>query len=158
MSSNSVWLKIGDVARVTDTAADTIRYYEKIGLLSPGERADNNYRGYGPSAVERLRFIRRCRQLDMSIAEIGQVLAVKDDPAAPCGPALAVMREHLQHVKARIAELRQLQRDLNALLETCSGSSSGSCEMLSALSTQRPKNPGEKPPRESTAHPRTSHG
>jgi Cd(II)/Pb(II)-responsive transcriptional regulator len=133
MSSTSGWMRIGDVARETDTSADTIRYYERIGLLPPGERTDNNYRGYSAHAVQRLRFIRRCRQLDMSVAEISQILEVKDDPSAPCGPAVAVMQEHLRHVKERLAELRQLQRELSALLQTCSGGSSASCEVLGAL-------------------------
>lgn len=138
MSSPTGWLRIGDVARETDTPADTIRYYEKIGLLAPGERSDNNYRGYGALAVQRLRFIRACRQLDMSVAEISQVLAVKDDPAAPCEPAVAVMRAHLQHIKARITELRQLQRGLSVLLQTCQGGTSAQCEVLSSLSKRRP--------------------
>lgn len=151
-------LKISDAALATDVPADTIRYYEKIGLLAPAARGDNKYRGYGPAQVERLRFIRACRQLDMSVAEIAQVLAVRDDPAAPCDAAVAVMREHLQHVKGHLARLRLIQRELQKLLDICSGGSSASCEVLGALDARDPRSPLENSYRSSTVHLRSSHG
>ena len=77
-------LKIGDLARATGTKVVTIRYYEKIGLLAAPDRTAGNYRSYDAAALERLRFIRRCRDLGFSLDQIRELLDLSSDVARSC--------------------------------------------------------------------------
>ncbi len=77
-------MKIGDLAKATGSQAETIRYYEREGLLAEPARTDSNYRRYDATHVARLSFIRHCRSLDMTLDEIRALLRFKDDPAANC--------------------------------------------------------------------------
>jgi Cd(II)/Pb(II)-responsive transcriptional regulator len=114
-------MKIGELAAATQTQVETIRYYEREGLLPHAARSEGNYRIYGPAHVERLAFIRHCRSLDMTLDEIRVLLRFKDDPKAECGEVNALLDEHIGHVATRIRELRQLDRQLKALREQCAG-------------------------------------
>lgn len=78
-------MKIGDLAKLTQTQVETIRYYEREGLLPEPDRTEGNYRIYGAAHADRLAFIRHCRNLDMTLDEIRQLLRLKDDPASDCG-------------------------------------------------------------------------
>jgi Cd(II)/Pb(II)-responsive transcriptional regulator len=91
-------MKIGELARAARAQVETIRYYEREGLLPPAPRSDGNYRIYGPVHVERLAFIRHCRSLDMPLAEIRVLLRFKDAPQAECGEVNALLDEHIGHV------------------------------------------------------------
>jgi Cd(II)/Pb(II)-responsive transcriptional regulator len=116
-------MKIGELARATATAVETIRHYEREGLLPPPPRTEGNYRVYGRGEVERLGFIRQCRGLDMSLDEIRRLLALKDAPpaeGADCGEVNGLLDEHIGHVAERLRELRQLEEALKALREACS--------------------------------------
>jgi Cd(II)/Pb(II)-responsive transcriptional regulator len=116
-------MKIGELARATATAVETIRHYEREGLLPPPPRTEGNYRVYGHGEVERLGFIRQCRGLDMSLDEIRRLLALKDAPPADgsdCGEVNALLDEHIGHVAERLRELRQLDKELKALRAACS--------------------------------------
>lgn len=84
-------------------------------------RSEANYRIYGPEHVERLAFVRHCRSLDMTLDEIRVLLRFKDAPQAECGEVNALLDEHVGHVATRIRELRQLEKQLKALRELCSG-------------------------------------
>ena len=95
-------MKIGDLATASATPVDTIRYYEREGLLPAPARTSANYRAYDDSHLERLRFIRHCRHLDMSLDEVRQLLRVRDDPQADCHAANHVLDEHIGHVSRRI--------------------------------------------------------
>ncbi|HNU10892.1 MAG TPA: Cd(II)/Pb(II)-responsive transcriptional regulator [Rubrivivax sp.] len=112
-------MRIGDLARATGTPVQTIRFYEQQGLLPPPQRAQNNYRVYTAAHVERLAFIRQCRNLDMTLDEIRMLLALRDDPGPDCGEVNALLDEHIGHVAERIRELRALERDLRALRARC---------------------------------------
>lgn len=112
-------MKIGQLAQEAQCTVETVRYYEKAGLLPAPGRTSGNYRHYGPQHVERLRFIRNCRALDMTHGEIRALLAVVDGPAASCGSVNDLLAEHIGHVDARIAELQQLKRHLIALSARC---------------------------------------
>ena len=79
-------MKIGELATLTRTQVETIRYYEREGLLPAAPRSDGNYRIYGPEHAERLAFIRQCRSLDMAINEIRVLLRFKDSPSADWMP------------------------------------------------------------------------
>lgn len=110
---------IGALARDTECPPETIRYYEREGLLPPASRTAGNYRLYGPAHLERLIFIRNCRSLDMTLDEIKQLLRFRDEPQSECGAAHALIDEHIVHIGERIAELEQLQNQLQALRRQC---------------------------------------
>ena len=112
-------MKIGHLAATADTQADTIRYYEREGLLPKALRSHANYRIYGPEHVQRLAFIRQCRSMDMSLAEIRALLRFMDAPAEDCTGVNALIDEHLAHVSTRLEALRRLQRQLQGLRERC---------------------------------------
>ena len=112
-------LRIGELARRTQCQAETIRFYEREGLLPAPTRTAGNYRVYGRDHVERLAFIRNCRALDMTLDEIRQLLRFRDLPQDACHAAHALLDEHVAHVAARIAELQQLERELRSLRRRC---------------------------------------
>ncbi|THF58078.1 Cd(II)/Pb(II)-responsive transcriptional regulator [Pseudothauera rhizosphaerae] len=112
-------MKIGDLARAAQCTVETVRYYEREGLLPPPARTAGNYRDYGQEHAERLRFIRNCRALDMSHGEIRSVLALADQPSACCGAVNDVFDQHIAHVAERIRELEHLRRSLLTLRERC---------------------------------------
>jgi Cd(II)/Pb(II)-responsive transcriptional regulator len=127
-------MKIGELAQATQTQIETIRYYEREGLLPRAPRSDGNYRIYGPSHVERLAFVRHCRSLDMTLDEIRVLLRFKDAPQAECGEVDALLDEHIGHVAVRIRELRQLEKQLKALREQCQAvGDAANCGILSEL-------------------------
>ena len=113
-------MKIGELAASTDTGIETIRYYEREGLLPEPARTESNYRSYGEEHVGRLRFIRRARGLDMSLDEVRVLLRFKDSPHENCGDVNAVLDEHIEHVSRRIKELRALEKELKGLRALCS--------------------------------------
>ena len=127
-------MKIGELALAAQTQVETIRYYEREGLLPRAPRSEGNYRIYGPEHVERLAFVRHCRSLDMTLDEIRVLLRFKDEPQAECGEVNALLDEHIGHVATRIRELRQLEKQLKALREQCAGSSEAAhCGILNEL-------------------------
>ncbi|MDY0310342.1 MAG: Cd(II)/Pb(II)-responsive transcriptional regulator [Castellaniella sp.] len=112
-------MKIGALARAARCSTETIRFYEKAGLLPAPARSESNYRQYGPAHLERLRFIRNCRGLDMAHDEIRALLGMIDRPARDCGAINQLLDEHIAHVDVRLRELRDLQRQLVGLREQC---------------------------------------
>ena len=127
-------MKIGDLATASATPVDTIRYYEREGLLPAPARTAANYRAYDDSHLERLRFIRHCRHLDMSLGEVRELLRVRDDPQADCDAANRVLDEHIGHVSRRIRELRALERQLKDLRARCGVAQPAEhCGILSGL-------------------------
>jgi len=119
MTTMTSSMKIGDLARATRCAVETVRYYEREGLLPSPARSGGNYRLYGPGHVERLRFIRHCRSLDMTHDEIRALLAFRDAPGKKCDEVNALLDEHIGHVARRIDELRLLERELKKLRGQC---------------------------------------
>jgi len=127
-------MRIGELARGTGCTVGTVRYYEQAGLLSTPRRSPANYRDYGPAHAERLAFILRCRSLDMSLPEIRRLLSAIERPDADCEPVNALLDEHIGHVGARIAELRQLKSELDAIRAHCSGAKpTNQCGILETL-------------------------
>jgi len=112
-------MKIGELARAAGTTVETVRYYEKEGLLPAPQRGLNNYRTYGPPHLERLRLIRNCRALDMTQEEIRAILMLADNHESGCGPINALFDAHIAHVDVRIAELTQLRGQLAELRRRC---------------------------------------
>lgn len=127
-------MKIGELAQAAGTQSETIRYYERAGLLPEAARTDTNYRIYNPSHIQRLAFIRHCRSLDMTLEEIRMLLEFKHAPDENCEQVNALLDEHIGHVATRINELKILQKDLKALREQCtSDRTTSECGILSRL-------------------------
>jgi Cd(II)/Pb(II)-responsive transcriptional regulator len=127
-------MKIGELAARADTQVETVRYYEREGLLPPAARSDSNYRLYGPAHAQRLAFIRQCRSLDMSLDEIRALLRFVDTPQADCQGVDSLIDAHIGHVAERIRELRQLQGALKELRALCDGSRTvAECGILAAV-------------------------
>ncbi|CAB5711690.1 Zn(II)-responsive regulator of zntA [Delftia tsuruhatensis] len=127
--------RIGEAARRSGVAAANIRYYEKERLLSAGAREDNQYRLYSDSDVHRLRFIRLCRAMDMSLDEVRRLLALDGASKADCEAANETLDAHLGHVRERLAELRALEHELMQLRSQCDGTDSY-CHLIEALHAQ----------------------
>ena len=126
-------LKIGDLAKATGTQVVTIRYYEKEGLLRQPERTGSGYRLYSEDDVERLHFIRRCRQHGMNLAEIRDLLAFRDSPAPSCAWINELVEKHLANVQEQIDSLLVLKAHLEALRGTCSGDHGQGCGIINSL-------------------------
>lgn len=112
-------MKIGELSAASSTHIETIRYYEREGLLPAPARSQGNLRIYETPHLERLQFIRYCRSLDMSLDEVRVLLSFKDDPGADCGDVNALLDEHIGHVSQRIKELRTLEKQLKELRTRC---------------------------------------
>lgn len=138
-------MRIGDLGESTGTAVETIRYYEREGLLPVAQRADNNYRVYTAAHAERLAFIRHCRNLDMTLDEIRTLLRLRDAPSSDCGEVNTLLDDHIEHVAHRIRELRLLQKDLKALRARCGTPHAidqcGILNELDTVATQSPSTP-----------------
>lgn len=127
-------MKIGELAVATATQIETIRFYEREGLIPVPGRSAGNYRLYEESHVQRLIFIRRCRSLDMALDEIRTLLRFIDRPGADCAEVNQVLDDHIGHVAARIQELRQLEGELRELRSRCQSTNTGQpCEILREL-------------------------
>lgn len=132
MDQNAVQFRIGEAALQSGVSAANIRYYEKEGLLPPGVRGDNSYRLYSGADVHQLRFIRLCRAMDMSLHEVRTLLALDWSRKEDCDAARDTLDDHLQHVRARLAELQTLEADLLALRNHCDGTDAH-CHIIEAL-------------------------
>lgn len=131
----TVFMKIGELARATQTQVETIRYYEREALLPQTARTEGNYRIYDQAHAERLSFIRHCRSLDMTLDEVRILLRFKDAPAENCGEVNNLLDQHIGHVAQRIRELRGLERQLKGLREQCRVTQdAGQCGILKELS------------------------
>ena len=124
--------RIGEAATRSGVSAANIRFYEKSGLLSPQGRRDNSYRMYSDSDLHRLRFIRACRALDMSLDEVRTLLRLDLNSKADCATARGALSAHIAHVRERLSELKALEKDLKALRGRCDGLDT-TCHIIEAL-------------------------
>lgn len=137
-------MTIGTLAARAGCQVETIRYYEREGLLPKTRRSAGNYRLYGKPHVERLSFIRHCRSLDMTHQEIRALLKLRDMPTGNCTEVNALLDEHIGHVSLRIAELRGLELQLRKLRRLCSQARAvGDCRIMKQLG-QTPSEPGSR--------------
>lgn len=112
-------LKIGEIAAHCGVTLETIRYYEKVGLLPAPLRSPNGYRAYDAAHVEQLAFIRHCRDLDMPLTDIAALRQFANRPSDGCGEIDALIETHLARVRDRLASLQKLACQLHALRATC---------------------------------------
>jgi len=132
-------LRIGELAKQTGCSVETIRFYEKEGILSlPLRSAENNYRIYDQNHIEQLLFVRRCRSLDMSLGEIKQLLQLRNSPQEDCTVVSNLLDIHIGQVCSRISELEYLKQQLEALRRRCSGAHpAAQCGILQELDAKK---------------------
>lgn len=110
-------LRVAELAHAVGVAPDTVRYYERAGLLPPPARTPAGYRSYGAEAVERLRFIQGCQRLGLQLRDIADLLAVRDTGTCPCEPAVQLLRRRLSELDAEMARLAALRGEMVAMVE-----------------------------------------
>ena len=134
-------MKIGALARRTGTNAPTIRYYEEIGLLRSANRQAGGQRVYGDADVKQLTFIRRCREFGFSIDQVRSLVALMQDPSRSCLHARDLAHGPLIAIRAKLAELKRLERSIAAFVASCDASCAGGpspeCVILDDLSKGR---------------------
>lgn len=130
------YLAIGELGRRTDTKVETIRYYERIGLLAAPGRTTGNYRAYSAEHLNRLSFIRRSRDLGFSLDQIRALLDLADQRDRSCDAVDAIAKEHLAEVDRKITDLRALRRELNSMIAQCRCGTVADCRIIEALSPQ----------------------
>lgn len=116
-------LSVGQLASQAGVRTDTIRYYERTGLLPRPARTGGDHRRYGPADVDRLLFIRGAQRLGLRLAEIRDLIAVRDTGTCPCGPAGALLRAHLEETDRELAWLTALRAQLTTMLGGLDGPS-----------------------------------
>jgi MerR family transcriptional regulator, mercuric resistance operon regulatory protein len=129
-------LTIGTLAKASRVHLETVRYYERIGLMSKPSRTASNYRSYGPEHVERLSFIRRAREIGFSIREIKELLVLAEPGRASFAEVQNLTTIHLGEVRAKIADLCRLEAILAGALERCFAETPV-CPVLDMLASQR---------------------
>lgn len=124
-------MRIGELAGRASVDVQTVRYYEREGLLEAPSRTSSGYRAYGPQHLERLNFVRHCRSLDMPLAEIKRLIDLSSDARVSCEEVDALVRVHLDRVRAKRAALQQLEGKLEVLSSQCaSGHRIADCGIL----------------------------
>ena len=124
---------IGGLAKATGVNVETIRYYERAGLIAPPARTGGNYRSYRPEDVTRLRFIRRTRDLGFTLEQVRALLSIAGQRDRDCGTVDAIAIEHLGEVDRKIADLTALRRELADAVASCAGGTVAECRILEAF-------------------------
>lgn len=125
-------LTIGSLSRQTGVKIETIRYYERSGLLPPPPRTAGGHRIYGQSHLRRLRFIRRGRELGFTGSGVRTLLGLVDG-GFTCGEVQALTLGHLQEIRGKIDDLRRLETTLSTITEQCDGGDAPDCPIIDAL-------------------------
>jgi Cd(II)/Pb(II)-responsive transcriptional regulator len=127
-------MRIGELAAQAGVDVQTVRYYEREGLVETPSRTASGYRTYGSAHLERLHFIRHCRSLDMALADVKRLLALSRDRAVSCDEVNGLVRAHLERVRAKRAALNALENQLAALDSQCTnGHRVADCGILEEL-------------------------
>lgn len=127
-------LTIGELARATGTKVETIRYYERIGLLDAPGRTPGNYRAYDGIHLNRLSFIRRSRDLGFSLEQVRALLDLADQKDRPCEAVDKIATFHLAEVERKIADLTALRQELRDMVRQCGHGAVRDCRIIEALS------------------------
>ena len=129
-------LPIGKLSQTSGVNSETIRYYERNGLLPAPARTRSGYRHYREDDIKRLRFIRRGRELGFGLEEIRSLLQLADQPHQPCDAADQLVQQHIAEVDARIRDLQAIRAALGQLAG-CQSQTAAHCRLLEALEDRR---------------------
>ena len=132
-------LTIGKLSRLTGVNIETIRYYEKIKILPVPSRAENGRRLYSPMERRILAFVRRSRELGFSLDEVRALLRLGSPEKASCREVQEIAAKHLDDIRAKINDLRKLERLLTKTVAQCTGTTAPECPVLDILDVQRSK-------------------
>ena len=124
---------IGEAAQASGVSAKMLRYYESIGLIPAAARSGSGYRLYGPAEIETLRFIRRARDLGLSMERIKRLVGLWQDRARPSREVKRIALDHVAELRARIGELTAMCDTLEQLADTCQGDHRPDCPILRDL-------------------------
>lgn len=127
----------GELAKLTGCNAETIRYYEKIGLMPEPRRSHAGYRQYEETSERRLRFVMRGRELGFSIEDLKNLLDLVDRRAVTCGQVKTLARRHLASVQEKISDLERMGKVLKTTLRKCSGRDVPECPLIDTLFGER---------------------
>ena len=131
-------LPIGALSKRSGVNIETIRYYERIGIMPAPKRSAGGYRLYGPDHLKRLTFIRRGRELGFSLDELRDLLRLVDGHAYTCAEVHELAVDHVAAIRRKIADLRRLQRVMDEMAAHCSGNRIPECPIIDALFDARP--------------------
>ena len=134
-------MKIGDLARLTGPRVETIRFYEKEGLLPAPGRSSGNYRIYETAHLNRLSFIRRSRDLGFALDQVRRLLQLADDRSAPCAEVDTITAENIAEIDRKIADLTALRDQLVRKLGGCQGDTIADCRIIEALAPATLRDP-----------------
>lgn len=126
-------MKIGEAAAASGCHLETVRYYERIGLLPAPPRTSGGYRDYRPADVDRLRFVSRGRDLGFSLQEIRSLLRLAENEALSCQEVDRLARAHLEDVRTRLDDLQRMASELERVIHSCDGDKCGQCTILETL-------------------------
>jgi Cu(I)-responsive transcriptional regulator len=126
-------MNIGEAARLSGVSSKAIRYYESIDLILPSGRAENNYRDFSDQDVHRLRFVNRSRSLGFSLAEVGELLSLYDDPSRTSGEVKSITKVAIDRIDAKLLELSAMRDTLATLSAHCHGDDKPDCPILNDL-------------------------
>lgn len=126
-------LQRAELAKRTGCNLETVRYYEKIGLLPEPPRTVNGYRSYDSPYERRLRFVLRARELGFSLDEVRELLRLADERDQPCAEASRLASLHLADVRAKIADLRRMERVLKDVVAQCGDGTRPDCPLIETL-------------------------
>ena len=124
---------IGALSKQTGCHIETVRYYERIGVLLKPPRTEGGHRLYGKEHIKRLMFVRRSRELGFSLGEIRTLLKLVDGKQYTCREVKALMEEHLGDIKKKISDLKRLQKTLAEISSQCEGGMVPECPIIDAL-------------------------
>lgn len=127
-------LTIGQLAKQTDIGLETIRFYEREGLIENPPRRPSGYRAYPPETVHRIRFIRTAKELGFSLKEIGELLALRVDPVESCAHVKIIAEDKIADIEPRIRTLQRMRKTLRKLVIACEAREATSdCPILDSL-------------------------
>ncbi len=132
-------LRIGEVAGEAGVNVQTLRFYERRGLLKTASRRPSGYREYAPDSVRRVRFIKRAQQLGFTLNEVQELLRLRDDPSVPCPEVRATAQAKVAEIDEKIRHLRAMKKALEALAQSCAASREHRSTLLEALNHARPR-------------------
>ena len=130
-------LTIGQLSKLTNVNIETIRYYERIGMLPPPPRTEGGRRVYGRLQTRMLAFIRRARELGFSLDEIRALLRLGGPEKATCGEVKTIATRHLEDIRAKLSDLKKLERLLSKTVARCTGRAAPDCPVLEILDIAR---------------------
>lgn len=145
---------VGDLAKATGTKVETIRYYERIGLLPAPARTEGNYRAYTSEHLGRLSFVRRARHLGFTLEQVRDLLSLSDQKDRSCEAVDEIAREHLAEVDRKIADLKALRRELAGVISQCGQGTVADCRIIAALAPRTKSSPARRVPEKRARHGR----